>query len=174
MLVPPISHPKCWSFFGRLVVGYHPFRKPPNMSSFAAFYWHPRDWGGDSETDEIPLRGAASWIRTQGGGGFQWGRQCCFLGREVTILVRLVGCCCFSFPQVLEGWWNVLFFCEIVWKCGFLRRRARGVYHFVVLPFVSYCWWFRNFSWYGKYPIINRVLAPSNRWLAMGFLIHQQ
>ena len=29
-------------------------------------------------------------------------------------------------------------------------------------------------SWYGKYPSIYRVLAPSKRWLALGFLKHQK
>ena len=31
----------------------------------------------------------------------------------------------------------------------------------------NYCWWFRN-------PAVTRVLIPSNRWLGMGFLKHQQ
>ena len=35
-----------------------------------------------------------------------------------------------------------------------------------------YCWWFRNpaLSWYGKYAAIYWVVAPSKRWLGMGFL----
>ena len=34
MVVPPISHPKCWSFLvGKpMVVGYHHFRKPPYVN----------------------------------------------------------------------------------------------------------------------------------------------
>ena len=40
-----------------------------------------------------------------------------------------------------------------------------------------YCWWFRNPANQLRlvvYPMIYKVLATSNRWLALGFLNHQQ
>ncbi len=43
----------------------------------------------------------------------------------------------------------------------------------------SYCWWFRNpvnspVKVGSEYTMIYKVLAPSKRWLGMGFLNHQQ